>query len=238
MKITFRLIICLLFTACMGNERAQPIDPGSQIADTTITSETENGPDLIEKHGNSIGKKVKDCDIEGSARKASSKKLNRFKNRMIFPMISDYNNSINLAAILAPGNDKKRWNNKYAARITAYICKIKSQSPETCNCSQKGAENTDTHIELVLNENECGLSRYMVAEITPRIRRIMAEKGIDWTTDALIKKYLHKTVNISGWMMFDTEHPDISQNTHPGRKSNGRATAWEIHPVVGIELVR
>jgi hypothetical protein len=37
-------------------------------------------------------------------------------------------------------------------------------------------------------------------------------------------------------MFFDGEHADEAENTHPNGKHNWRATAWEVHPVTGIQL--
>ena len=36
--------------------------------------------------------------------------------------------------------------------------------------------------------------------------------------------------------MLDGEHADEAENTRPGRARNWRATAWEVHPVTGIEV--
>jgi hypothetical protein len=38
----------------------------------------------------------------------------------------------------------------------------------------------------------------------------------------------------AGWMLFDFEHVDESENTASKRPDNWRATAWEIHPVADI----
>src|ERR1700723_1884897 len=36
----------------------------------------------------------------------------------------------------------------------------------------------------------------------------------------------------------DVEHQNASENTAPGREGNRRATAWEIHPIISIEVVQ
>ena len=40
---------------------------------------------------------------------------------------------------------------------------------------------TDTHIEVVLDKEHAGKQERVIAEITPRIRAIMANKGEDWS---------------------------------------------------------
>jgi hypothetical protein len=43
---------------------------------------------------------------------------------------------------------------------------------------------------------------------------------------------------LEGWLLFDREHAGESENTAPGRAANWRATAWELHPVTKIEIIR
>ena len=59
---------------------------------------------------------------------------------------------------------------------------------------------------------------------------------MDWSTEGLQKLMGHK-VKIKGWMLFDFEHIDESENTAPKRRDNWRATAWEIHPVTDITVL-
>ncbi len=68
-------------------------------------------------------------------------------------------------------------------------------------------------------------SKAIVVEITPRVRA----NHPNWRTDLLgqiVKK--DQRVRISGWLMLDPEHPDQIGKT--------RATIWEIHPVMQIEV--
>ena len=60
---------------------------------------------------------------------------------------------------------------------------------------------------------------------------------IDWSTKTLRQELLGRRVKVKGWLLFDAEHENQSENTNPRRKRNWRATAWEIHPVTGIHIV-
>ena len=65
----------------------------------------------------------------------------------------------------------------------------------------------------------------IVVEVTPRVR-----KGHpNWTT-ARLDPLVHTStpVRISGWLMFDPEHPEQLGKT--------RGTLWEIHPIMKIEV--
>lgn len=66
---------------------------------------------------------------------------------------------------------------------------------------------------------------------------MMSRKGADWSTEELRKTLLSRGVKITEWLFFDVEHKDASENTNPGRTRNGRATAWELHPVTSITIV-
>jgi len=72
--------------------------------------------------------------------------------------------------------------------------------------------------------------------VTPRIRAIMKQKGENWSTSALRDKLLGRWVRMDGWLFFDEEHDNTSENTAPQRPNNWRATAWEIHPLTAFEI--
>ena len=65
----------------------------------------------------------------------------------------------------------------------------------------------------------------VIVETTPRVR--LSHK---WTLDLIRMVVMndHLPVRISGWLFFDPEHPDDVGQT--------RATIWEIHPVMQIEV--
>lgn len=79
-------------------------------------------------------------------------------------------------------------------------------------------------------------TRRVAVEVTAQCRELKALQGGDWSTAGLRARFKHKRVRVRGWMFFDDEHDDESENTAPGHAGNWRATAWEIHPVTSIEL--
>jgi hypothetical protein len=66
----------------------------------------------------------------------------------------------------------------------------------------------------------------------------MSGNSVDWSTQALRDKVLGRWVEVTGWMLFDVVHESEAENTAPGRPRNWRATAWEVHSVTAIEVVR
>lgn len=177
-----------------------------------------------------------DCPIEGNAKTVKSRELNVLKNRSNFPTEKDFDININLTSLLKSGDDKKRWNNTSAAKIIGYVRDVKPGGIETANCKSKDKNSKDTHIELVLNPMSVENNESFVVEITPRLRKIMATKGEDWSTSFIRSKYLGRWVEIEGWMLFDFEHCNTAENTNPGNIKNRCGTSWEIHPVTKIKI--
>jgi hypothetical protein len=178
------------------------------------------------------------CPMEGDARSAAVRALNRLKNRYTAPTPGQTNPKITLAAILASGNDIGRWKVKDGAQIVGYVYDVKPGGIETVNCHSRGLADRDTHIELVLDPMNTGAAKRMIVEVTPRWRVLMGARGVDWSTRVLRDKFLGRWVRVTGWMLFDVEHKNEAENTAPGCPRNWRATAWEIHPVTSIEVVQ
>jgi hypothetical protein len=175
-----------------------------------------------------------ECPLEGSAKSEEVKSLNILKNRTAFPTSTDFDTSISLSSILAEGNDKDRWQSASAARIQGYVANVKPGGIETCNCKSKNIDDRDTHIEILLNPNSDDKIKRLIVEVTPRMRKLMKAKGINWSTRALRDDYLGRFVEIEGWLLFDKEHETQAENTNPNNTRNWRATAWELHPITKI----
>ena len=108
---------------------------------------------------------------------------------------------------------------------------------ETCNCNSKTREFRDTHIVITPDDSQTGISNQVVLEITPRMRAIMATKGIDWSQEAL-KKLRGKYIEVEGWLFYDYNHGDKSEKVKKKTKGVTRATAWEIHPITRLLLIK
>jgi hypothetical protein len=78
----------------------------------------------------------------------------------------------------------------------------------------------------------------VVLEVTPRGAAAARLRGEDWSADALRRELTGRLCRFEGWLLFDTEHEGESENIAPGRRGNWRATAWEIHPITRIEVLR
>jgi hypothetical protein len=179
------------------------------------------------------------CGLAGDATDPEAVQLNPQKNRHVTPHTSDFDSAITLDAMLQPGKDAGRWSTAKAAEFTGYVFNVKAGGVETCNCHAHDAEHRDTHIELTLNDSpeNTAPSRRVIVEVSPRLRRAMHNRGVDWSTASLQTALLHHWIKVQGWMFFDAEHKGAAENTHPNGMANWRATCWELHPVTSIQVV-
>jgi hypothetical protein len=114
-----------------------------------------------------------------------------------------------------------------AVSVVGYVVAVKVENRgtgESTNCNWTKEPEVDWHIALVKQPGQ-GEPDAIVVETTPRVRASHPR----WSVPAL-RPYLNKNipVRISGWLLFDPDHPN-----HLGRY---RSTLWEIHPITRIEV--
>jgi hypothetical protein len=175
------------------------------------------------------------CPVEGAAFTPSRRAFMRLKNRVGAPQPKDFDARVTLEALLQPGEDRGRWSESRAARVEGYVVEVVEGGMEAANCFSY--HQRDVHIHIALRPNgprtEC-----FVLEVTPRARLWAAEWGWDWRADTLRQELVGRRCRFEGWLLFDREHADESENTTPGARGNWRATAWELHPVTSIEVLK
>ncbi len=176
------------------------------------------------------------CPLEGVATGIRHLESNRQKNRTTHPSPKDIDSTATISAIMKPGNDEGRWSEERGASIVGYVVEVKGASPESANCDAKDRAFRDTHIALVADPADSRETARVIVEVTPRWRAFMAQRGQNWSSDALHRRMLHHWVRVTGWLFWDYEHADASAHTARRGANSWRATAWEIHPITGIML--
>ena len=169
------------------------------------------------------------CPSAGIALTTRARDLHRLKNRTSLPQATDFDSRVTLDALLQPGDDTNRWSTDHAARIEGEVIDVAYARPEATNCWNPCRR--DIHI-VVATRKGVAKSEHVVVEVTPNLQR-----G-DWSEKTLQAQLVGHWCEFEGWMYFDAGHAKESENISPGEPDNWRATAWEIHPVTKITVIR
>jgi hypothetical protein len=175
------------------------------------------------------------CPSAGIALTPRARDLHRLKNRTSFPTPTDFDSTITLESLLQPGNDTNRWSTTRAARIQGEVIDVAYARPEATNCFNPCRR--DIHI-LLATRKGVAKTEHVVVEVTPNLRDWAGGQGIDWSEETLQVQLVGHWCEFEGWMYFDLGHAEESENISPGKADNWRATAWEIHPVTKITVIR
>ena len=178
-----------------------------------------------------------DCPLEGDAKIPRVAALNLLKNRTAVPGPADFDTSVTLARLVAPGDDRNRFRTNRAVRVAGYVADVKVGGIETVNCKAKEPDARDTHIELTLEPMSADEAKHVIVEVIPRWRRIVGAGGDDWHTNALRRTLKGRWIEVTGWLLYDEEHEANAANTHRGNAKIWRATAWEVHPITSLRVL-
>jgi hypothetical protein len=175
------------------------------------------------------------CPVEG---KGGDQALNRLKNRTEVPASFELIGFEDLADLDVPANVGKKprahWSattlasvapqEKRAVQVVGYLLKVKLEGREATNCGSDNPDERDFHVWLA-NSPDDDRSNAVVVEVSPRVRALHKS----WSLTNLNRLVRQRSrVRMSGWLMLDQEHPEQIGKT--------RATLWEIHPILRIEV--
>lgn len=175
------------------------------------------------------------CPAGGAAVTPGGRELARLKNRAAPPLAKEFDGNVSLEALLQPGEDRGRWSESRAGRVEGYVVEVKAGGIEAANCYSY--RERDVHIQVAARP-DAPRTEWVVLEVTPRARRYASESGRDWSAATLRGQIVGRRCRFEGWLLFDREHADESEHTAPGSPGNWRATAWELHPVTSIEVLK
>jgi hypothetical protein len=182
---------------------------------------------------------ARNCPSAGFALTTKARNLHRLKNRTAFPQVSDFDQRLTLDELLRPGDDSSRWAINYAGRIQGQVIDVAYAKIEATNCYSPCRR--DIHI-VVANRKDAPQSEQVIVEVTPNLQPIFesgtSKQVIDWS-DRLLKEHIvGHWCEFEGWLYFDVGHAEESENTSPHNPTNWRATAWELHPVTKIRVIK
>jgi hypothetical protein len=106
--------------------------------------------------------------------------------------------------------------------VEAFLIGVKQEGPETTNCRRQDLH--DYHLWIV-DARDQTRAESVVVEMTPRW--LAANDG--WRLQTFKRLAQQRAnVRITGWLMFDPQHPDQIGKTRGG--------LWEVHPITKIEV--
>lgn len=175
------------------------------------------------------------CPPSGFGLTATRRVEHRLKNRTSYPQATDFNAQVTLPALLQPGDDENRWKETQAARIEGYVVSVGRAGIELTNCWSPCRR--DIHINLALRSG-APVSEQVVVEVTPGFERLGKTHGLDWSAATLERTLVGHWCQFEGWLFYDRHHAKEATNTRKEGEDVWRATAWEIHPVTKIEVLR
>lgn len=178
---------------------------------------------------------ARNCPSAGLALTSRARYLHRLKNRTALPQAADFDSRITLDALLQPGDDSNRWSTDHAAKIQGLVIDVAYARPEATNCFSPCRR--DIHI-LLANHKAAAKNEQIVVEITPNLYDWALAQGIDWSEQTLQAQLVGHWCEFEGWLYFDVGHAEEAENTTANNPGNWRATAWELHPVTKITLIR
>jgi hypothetical protein len=175
------------------------------------------------------------CDQNGIGQAAPNTRkagLNILKNRHIAPVIV---NTIRTSDVLAfPNHEDAGLEASDGMVLQGQLLQAVHEGPESPNC---GTEY-DYHIfigkvdvahpqgaRLTKAQVRSRKKRAVVVELTPNIQDLHP----DWGPN-LQPQLAGRNVCITGWLLYDYEHPPQLGHT--------RGTLWELHPITGIALLQ
>ena len=175
------------------------------------------------------------CPSAGIGITGRTRQLHRLKNRTAIPQAADFEERVTLDALLQRGDDSIRWSTARAARVQGLVVDVAHAGTEAANCFNPCRR--DIHI-LIANRKEAPKSEQVVLEVTPNLRDWAAAQGIDWSEQTLKAQLIGRWCEFEGWLYFDAGHAEESENIAPGNPENWRGTAWEVHPITKITVIR
>lgn len=226
-------LIGVMMVAIVRHRRERPVIVHTSGGTAAVPGSGSESPALAAKP-TPVSPGFEGCPPEGDG---GDRELNRLKNRVDSAAwkSTPFETMLGLSW---PPSVSRRARAEWSARdsiaiarheglpvtVEGYFVGAKQEGPESPNCH--GADRTfrDWHIWLAETPGK-DRRRSIVVETTPAVRATHP----DWSIATIHKLVRDSTpVRVSGWLLFDQEHPEQLGRT--------RGTLWEIHPVMRIEI--
>ncbi len=178
------------------------------------------------------------CPKEGRNKKGNSLKtelqqLNLLKNRNTQPKSSEIDKKITLEKIMNSKDDPNAFKTSSGVIIEGYIFKAKDEGGESCNCYSNDPKDLDVHVYISNNKYIKSIAECTVIEVSKYSKQLHPE----WCANYFNTHYKGHKVQVTGWMMYDFEHKNVSNETNPNSSKCHRKTVWEVHPITSVKII-
>jgi hypothetical protein len=231
--------VCFLFsTGSTKGLKASAVATPAPLATPALTEPCPDGIDDIAH-----------CTMPGGCGELGDDLLNRAKNRTDIPPAGAQVQAMTIDDIKALPQPKT-WDtgmSREKARqagegklvsLTGFLQVAKHEGAESCNCDLTRRADTDVHMVMV-SDLEDAETDSVTAEITPRFRKA-ADHLPGWLWVNVKNNLEGEYIRVTGRLMLDTKHIPQLHRLQGERPNKGlaRATNWEVHPIMKIEVCR
>jgi hypothetical protein len=171
------------------------------------------------------------CPIEGKSKSGgrlpeAKKELNRLKNRTEFPTDLQH---WNVGDILAIDDSRDTRLEQQGVVLDGFLLNFKHEGPESPNCYSQTRRDFHMWIGARPGSSNANANLLRSQSVVVEPPPLMQDQHATWIKDNF-KNIKGKRIRVTGWLMFDPEHPDQLGKT--------RGTLWEVHPVMKIEMLQ
>jgi hypothetical protein len=176
------------------------------------------------------------CPAQGDATKAEIRALNEQKTRNDTPAEDDVDETVTIDGLVEPGDDSQRWQDGAAVEVVAYVVDVRDGGATSANCHSADPADHDTILEIS-RMRTCSTERTAVGGGDAGAAAPDGEdrRGL---VDAVAARAVPAPLRLGdGLAALRRRDRGKALNTaEDAGPSIARATAWEIHPVTGLEL--
>jgi hypothetical protein len=233
--------VCFLFSTGTPRALQEAAGAGAVPAPLATPALTEPCPEGIDD--------IDHCTMPGGCGELGDDLLNRAKNRTDMPPATAQVQVMSTAEMKALPQPKT-WDTGMSREkvrqagegklvsLTGYLQVAKHEGAESCNCDLTRRADTDVHMVMV-SDLEDEETDSVTAEITPRFRE-SANHLPGWLWVNVKNNLEGEYIRVTGRLMLDTKHIPQLHRLQGERANKGlaRATNWEVHPIMRIEVCR
>ena len=172
-----------------------------------------------------------DCPDIGDAKAPKMQALNKLKNREVASPHGSIDHSVTITEMLNSSDDQQKFDETKMAVIEGLLFGAKQEKGESCNCHSSDVLDDDIHIYIAKDDQAETIADCVVIEVSGKAKAAHPEWNL-----AFFKALKNHKVKITGYLMYDFEHTNMSFESNPDADPSTihRHTVWELHPITAV----